>query len=305
MDILKMSRKIIVRVDGEKPPPPQPPPPPPRPPPSPNHLEMVDDKVCEKDEEKGEEMDVSKLFWEIETLTTTTPKPTKTTLTTGPTTTEELKKTESDPMPLYINLASKMEFKKINQHCLRSSFGELVPEPFQYRWHDPPTFPSVKLTDSVGKSIMQKEKWSVTEKIDGAAICVSSDSWIASKRRVILRYISHPCIALASEDCRDGFPALSGASLSRPFHLCKKAVLLASKLNRDCPGLELNVRQHYEDLFDGEKDQILLYGTLVLSGTSTSPVDLYDYKRRFSGRGQMVVEGVGLVFASEKKSTTN
>ena len=243
--------------------------------------------------------DVSKLFWEIET-STTTPTPTKTTLTTGTTKTEELKRTESYPIPLYTNLASKMEFKKINRQCLRSSFGELVPEPFQYRWHDPPTFPSVKLTDSVGKSILQKEKWSVTEKIDGAAICVSSDSWIASKRRVVLRYISHPCIALASEECRDGFPALSGASLSRPFHLCKKAVLLASKLNRDCPGLELDVRQHYEDLFDGEKDQILLYGTLVLSGTSTSPVDLYDYKRRFSGRGQMVVEGVGLIFASEK-----
>lgn len=94
----------------------------------------------------------------------------------------------------------------------------------------------------------------VTEKLDGSNICISSDGWVASRRVII-----NDCI-----DCTD-----------LPRHSFNKIPLTKLALITE-PLAEIN--SDLEDDLKTDKIQLLLYGEWLQKGTATTQEDKYNYK---------------------------
>jgi hypothetical protein len=139
-----------------------------------------------------------------------------------------------------------------------------------YQW---PKSKKVFGPDSTGellKAIVENNRWSVTEKMDGAQMTVSSMGWISSSSHVI-----------ADKDSNLDTIWLKGSMLKNML----KVVNNVKSLKKKCFG----------DL-DDATFQYLLFGKCVLHGTSTSCHDVYGYRSRGLEPGTFLADGMGIVF---------
>jgi hypothetical protein len=68
----------------------------------------------------------------------------------------------------------------------KSKFGAKAGSEFLLQWPQIPGVLSVATTSLVQELLVRNPTVTVTEKLDGSNLCLSSADWIASRRRVIL-----------------------------------------------------------------------------------------------------------------------
>ena len=68
----------------------------------------------------------------------------------------------------------------------KRNFRAKVGSEFQLQWPQIPGVLSVASTDLVRDLLVKNPTVTVTEKLDGSNLCLSSEDWVASRRRIIL-----------------------------------------------------------------------------------------------------------------------
>ena len=155
---------------------------------------------------------------------------------------------------------------------MTSSTKHLVGQPHPFWWPKISSFLTFQALDLITQHLHENKQWTVTEKLDGVNMCVSSDGWIASRKKIVAS-VDDP--TLSKQHCQ-GAP-LSGV---KPLH----QQLLALKTHLA------------NTFFQWQPDfQLLAYAELVVPGTASSKEDLYHYKKRHIHVGSLYVFALGLV----------
>jgi len=147
----------------------------------------------------------------------------------------------------------------------------------QYPWPKTQGFISGDLTtvDKIKKLIYENPDCFLSEKLDGCNFCVSSEGYVASRNVVV---------AKNAEELKSAF--FNKVSLSAFIPLLAQVKLLNVDLANK---LELSPAENNIHL------ETLLYGELILKGTSQSTHDVYQYEARNIKPGKFYVFGIGLV----------
>ena len=114
----------------------------------------------------------------------------------------------------------------------------------------------------------------VSEKLDGSNICVSTDNFVASRRKLIAQ--THVDNLASKRFCNQSLASLNGVLDNA---VCLKNLLKNSYFSE--PKLDFDV---------------LLYGEWIQEGTASSRVDKFHYHPRKIEAGQMYTFGLGIVF---------
>ena len=133
--------------------------------------------------------------------------------------------------------------------------------------------------DELKNAIDENDFWTITEKLDGSNVCISSEGWIASRNQIIANFAQ-------SKNWR--MKKFNKQTLEHLAPLYDKIHQLSTILNNECD-FELNL----------EEDQILLYGEFMLEGTAVSKHDIYNYKLQKYKPGHLFVFGIGFVFKTD------
>ena len=149
-----------------------------------------------------------------------------------------------------------------------------VGEPHPFLWPKISSFLTLQALDVMTQHLENNKQWTVTEKLDGCNVCVSSDGWIASRKQIIAR-VDDPTTPYDQQHYQ-------GAPLSGVGPLHQKLVEL---------------KAHFAaTFFQWQSDfQLLAYAELVLPGTASSKEDLYKYEERNLNVGSLYVFALGLV----------
>jgi len=156
----------------------------------------------------------------------------------------------------------------------KSDGGEMtqkVGSNFLFEW---PKIFGVLSTTSVEKIhslLMDNPIVTVTEKLDGSNLCLSSEGWIASRRRIIL--------VDPTQTQLDAYK-FNGVSLASLESLLPKVKQVAEKIRL--------VLKNFEEI------EILLFGEWIQKGTASCKEDKFKYADRGIKTGQMYVFGIGI-----------
>jgi len=138
-------------------------------------------------------------------------------------------------------------------------------------------------TLKIRKAIDENKEWFVSEKLDGCNVSASSAGWIASRKKIAGHLIQEKPF---------GRRKIQNVPMGKLRPVFDKIFTLGDDFNRDYNfGLDLT-----------KKDQLILYGEYILSGTATTKHDIYENKRNGLKVGQMYVFGVGFVFENQQNS---
>lgn len=145
---------------------------------------------------------------------------------------------------------------------------------FKLQWPSTPNVVSESSIEEIQKQLSSNPLVSLTEKIDGSCICLSSTGWIASRRQIICDDIE-----------RADFKKLKHQGVSLIHLKCVWSLISEAKNE---------IKENF-----GFKDfELLLYGELVLKGTATSIADHFRYKSRGIITGHL--HSFGLAFNFEQ-----
>lgn len=131
-------------------------------------------------------------------------------------------------------------------------------------------------------AINENKKWSISQKLHGCNVAVSSQLYVASRRFVI---------ANAFQENHLSDFTFQKTSLEHLHPLLKKIEHLHTILKNEC---ELEV--------DFSKDELLIYGEFIVPGTASSKHDVYNYKGQNFKTGHLYAFAVGFVFENQAKS---
>jgi len=150
--------------------------------------------------------------------------------------------------------------------------------PHPYPWPRTLGFHSENARETILEHLKENKIYSISEKLDGCNICVSSDGFIASRNFVIAtkRYSRN----LESFKWQ-GIPMHDGVALM------EKALNLKSLLAKQ--------------ILKGIDFQVLLYGELMKKGSGSSKDDIYNYEKKNIHPGKIYVFGMGLVLPKNTK----
>lgn len=143
---------------------------------------------------------------------------------------------------------------------------------FMLQWPLTQNIVSESSVPEVHLQISSNPRASVTEKLDGSNVCVSTSGWIASRRQIIIEDINKVDLS------KKKFAGLPLTSLKEVYLRLKEAGIEAAK--------ELTVREV----------EVLLYGEWLQRGTATSYEDRFDYEIRGFKPGQLYAFGLGFHF---------
>ena len=121
------------------------------------------------------------------------------------------------------------------------------------------------------EQLKENKVWSLSEKLDGCNVSVSTNGWFASRNKIV-------------DDCRNKMISRrvwNNAPLRHVPLVYRHALQLKAALAR--------FFQHVASL------HVMLYGELLLPGVSQSHFDVYNYARRNFEPGQIYVFAIGLV----------
>ena len=131
-------------------------------------------------------------------------------------------------------------------------------------------FLSVAKTEETVKQLQDNAVWNLSEKLDGCNVCVSTQGWFASRNKIVA-------------DCLDANLPESKLNLAK-----LKNVPLVYKQ-------ALRMKQVLTKFFQHIAFEVMIYGELVLPGTSTTSFDVYNYSGRNIFPGQIYAFALGLV----------
>ena len=153
-----------------------------------------------------------------------------------------------------------------------------IAAPHPYPWPKTLGFDSENARETIVKLLKENKVYSISEKLDGCNVCVSSDGYIASRKYVIAtkRYSRN----LQSLMCQ-------GVSMLDGVTLMDKALHLKSLLAKQ--------------ILKGIEFEVLLYGELMKKGTSRSHADIYNYEKKNIHPGKIYVFAMGLVLPQNTK----
>lgn len=146
---------------------------------------------------------------------------------------------------------------------------------FQHQWPSTPNVISESSVEDICDLLKENSIVSVTEKLDGCNVSISTQGYIASRRQII-------CEDIWKTDLNK--LKLQGVSLS---HL--KQVWFKLKEAQEDVKTELELPSF----------ELLLYGELILKGTATSIADRYLYKSRGIRLGRLYAFGLAFNFDQE------
>lgn len=130
---------------------------------------------------------------------------------------------------------------------------------------------STKATEWTGDLILKNEVFHVSEKLDGLNFCLSTRGWVASRNKIV---------SFRKNVESKMFHRVSLKNLKRVFE------------NMD------RLEQNLKTTKLGNFKELLVYGELILDGTSSSNHDIYDYRRRQFQPGDFLIFGLGFVYDS-------
>lgn len=150
--------------------------------------------------------------------------------------------------------------------------------PHPYPWPKTVGFHSANARETIVKLLKENKVYSISEKLDGCNVCVSSDGYIASRNFVIAtKRCSHNLASFTWQ----GIPMLDGVTLM------EKALKLKSLLAKQ--------------ILKGIEFEVLLYGELMKKGTASSNDDIYNYEKKNIHAGKIYVFAMGLVLPQNTK----
>ncbi len=151
-----------------------------------------------------------------------------------------------------------------SKHSFRCPVGAEL----KFQWPQILGVLSVTSVDQVQTLLKTNPMATVTEKLDGSNLCVSSENWVASRRRVIL---DNP----TEEELKKY--KFCGESLSSLSLVFPKLNVLAEEVRKHFPGLELEV------LLYGEWIQKVCFNLWIIFHllTSVSADFVWDAKKKF------------------------
>ena len=164
------------------------------------------------------------------------------------------------------------------------ALNDSIGSPLNYPWPKTPGILSAVNSEQVLKAIDQNEKWFVSEKLDGCNNAISSGGWVASRSQII---------AHLKQEKEFGSKKILQVTVEKLKPLFEKIVILN------------NTYLHQLNMDLTKKDQIILYGELILPGTSNSKHDVYKNKENGFKVGQLYVFGMGFVFENPSDNKKN
>jgi hypothetical protein len=156
-----------------------------------------------------------------------------------------------------------------------------IGSPLNYPWPKIPGAMSVNGAPLMLKAINENKKWFVSRKLDGCNVCISSAGWVGSRHQII----DH-----LEQNAEFGKKKILQVTVEKLRPLFGKIFDLKDKYLSD-----INM-----DLSSFFNQQIILYGELILPGTSNSKFDVYKNKENGFQVGNLYVFGMGFVFQDRK-----
>ena len=160
---------------------------------------------------------------------------------------------------------------------LSRSVGSLFDYPF-------PSIESILKESSIEplkKAILENKKWSISEKLHGCNMALSSQLYVASKKRILANVFEK------SDLSETTFQQVSLKHLNKAW---KKIENFQTVLKYECQ-MDMNLC---------DNDELIIYGEFICNGTATSKYDVYNYKAQKIFPGQFYAFGVGFVFGAGK-----
>lgn len=145
----------------------------------------------------------------------------------------------------------------------------------KYQWPSTPNVVSILSTDQIKETLNKNPIVSVSEKLDGSNICISSNGWIASRRVILVNNFFEDDLSTIK---------LVGSSLS------------------SLKQFEENIRAIHGELqrcIKIQDFQTLLYGEWLQHRTAVSFEDRYQYKERGFKSGHLYVFGLSIILDNE------
>jgi hypothetical protein len=141
-----------------------------------------------------------------------------------------------------------------------------------WRWPNIDSFISPNALESVTHHLKQNKIWSLSEKLDGQNVSVSSNGWVASRNRII-------------GICRDNKSVAhikwQNTPLDRVNTLYERT---------------LDLKKMFSSRWLQNVDfELVVYGELIVPGSGNSKCDLYGYKKRNFQIGQIFAFAIGLI----------
>ena len=143
-----------------------------------------------------------------------------------------------------------------------------VGSPHPFGWPKTNGFHTSSSLEEMVRHLKANQVWNVTEKLDGANVCLSTQGWMASRNKIVSK--------------RD-----TPKTVFQGVHL-KQVSALFAKLDT----LKDLIQNNF---FKGKALEVLLYGELILHGTGMTKYDLYHYKERKLLPGEIYCFAIGLV----------
>lgn len=142
----------------------------------------------------------------------------------------------------------------------------------QLQWPQTPGVLSVHSVNLIQDLLFKNPMMTVTEKLDGSNLCLSSAGWVASRRRIILENPNQ-------------------AELDNT-KFCGVALSSIGDVQIKLKNIAEEVKTHFDD----KELEVLLYGEWIQKGTATSQSDRFKYADRGFQIGHLYSFGLGIYF---------
>jgi hypothetical protein len=123
-----------------------------------------------------------------------------------------------------------------------------------YPWPKTIGFHTLNTTDDIIQHLKNNKIWTVSEKLDGCNLCLSTQGWIAS-RNIIVSNRESPKLVY------------QGVQLNKVHEIFLKM-----------DKLKILLQKH---LISNVNFDVMVYGELILQGTATTKHDIFNYKESF------------------------
>jgi hypothetical protein len=143
-----------------------------------------------------------------------------------------------------------------------------------YPWPKTIGFHTLNTTDDIIQHLKNNKIWTVSEKLDGCNLCLSTQGWIAS-RNIIVSNRESPKLVY------------QGVQLNKVHEIFLKM-----------DKLKILLQKH---LISNVNFDVMVYGELILQGTATTKHDIFNYKERKMLPGDFYGFALGLNFPTTTK----
>jgi len=142
----------------------------------------------------------------------------------------------------------------------------------QIQWPQTQNIVSLSSTEEIFEQLELNQLVSVTEKLDGCNVSISSKGWIASRRRILVENIEQA--------------DLNKVKLNR---------IKLTSLFQDWSKLK-ELKEELDHILDFCNFELIIFGELITEGTATTYEDRFCYDLRDIKTGQLYVFGIAFKF---------